>query len=152
MPTQTMVVARVQPRGDLPAMVREMTGNWETIPPGGQVWYRVNNENNPYLDIWMDTYGRPGVTFAVYSTEQMNAWIPATPPKGRSAENRSDPSHDWCWKGAQAMRIWHVLVTNTTTTLMQYRIDYKQSTEQRNCRSYWEYLPTGAYVYWTACR
>ena len=150
--TASTVITKTQPKGDSPYTARTMTGEWETIAPGEQIWYRINNENNFYLDVWMDTYGRPGVSFAVYSPEQTNNLSAATAPKGRSAAIKTDTTHDWWWKGAQATGIWHVLVTNTTTTPMQYRIDYRQSTEQRNCRSYWEYLPTGAYVYWTACR
>ena len=150
--TSTAVISKTQPKGDSPYTAREMTGNWETLAPQASVWYRVNNENNFYLDVWMDTYGRPGVTFAVYSPEQMNNLSAATVPKGRSAAIKTDTTHDWWWKGAQAIGIWHVLVTNTTATPMQYRINYKPSTEERQCRSYWEYLPSGLYVYWTACR
>lgn len=151
-PVTGTLTAKTQPKGDSPYTARTMTGEWETIAPGQQIWYRINNENNFYLDIWMDTYGRPGVNFAVYSPDQVNNLSAATVPKGRSAAIKNDPTHDWWWKGAQAMGIWHVLVTNTTTMPIQYRIGYKQATEERICRSYWEYLPTGQYVYWTACR
>jgi hypothetical protein len=115
------------------------------------VWYRINNENNFYLDIWMDTYGRPGVVFNVYSPEQTNHLSISTAPKGRSGPAK-ESGHDWAWRGAQATGIWHALVLNTTSTPMQYRIHYKQTTEDRVCKSYWEWLPTGQYVYWTACR
>lgn len=145
-----IVSAKATPKGDSPFTARVMTGEWETIPAGGQVWYRIDNQNNFYLDIWMDTYGRPGVVFSVYAPQQTNALSASTPPKGRSAPSKE--GHDWGWKGAQANGIWHVLVQNTTNTPMPYRIDYKQSTEDRVCRSYWEWLPTGQYVYWTACR
>jgi hypothetical protein len=149
----TAPITKTQPKGDSPFTARTMTGEWETIGPGEQIWYRINNENNFYLDVWMDTYGKQGVSFAVYSPEQLNNLSVATAPKGRSAAIRTDTTHDWWWKGAQAVGIWHVLVTNTTSTPMQYRISNKQATEDRtNCRSYWEYLPSGAYVYWTACR
>jgi hypothetical protein len=151
-PVTATVVAKATPKGDSPFTARAMTGEWDTIPPGGQVWYRINNENNFYLDIWMDTYGRPGVVFNVYSPEQINGLSANTSPKGRNSTTKSDPTHDWWWKGAQANGIWHVLVLNTTSTPMQYRIHYKQTTEDRVCRSYWEWLPTGQYVYWTACR
>ena len=151
-PLTGTVTAKVQPKGDSPYTARTMTGEWETIAPGGQVWYRIDNENNFYLDVWMDTYGQSGVTFAVYSPPQLNNLSAATTPKGRSAAIKTDPSHDWWWKGAQAIGIWHVLVTNTTSRPMQYRIGYKQSTEERICQSNWEYLPTGQYVYWTSCR
>ena len=150
--TASAVITKTQPKGDSPYTARTMSGEWETIGPGQQIWYRINNENNFYLDVWMDTYGRPGVSFAVYSPEQLNNLSAATAPKGRSAAIKTDTTHDWWWKGAQAMGIWHVLVTNTTATPIQYRIGNKQSTEERICRSYWEYLPSGLYVYWTACR
>jgi hypothetical protein len=150
--TASTVITKTQPKGDSPYAARTMTGEWETIGPGQQIWYRVNNENNFYLDVWMDTYGRPGVSFAVYSPAQMNNLTAATAPKGRSAAIKTDTTHDWWWKGAQAMGIWHVLVTNTSTTPMQYRIDYKQSTEERNCWSYWEAIGSNPHVYWTACR
>ncbi len=150
--TASTVVTKTQPKGDSPYTARIMTGEWETIQPGAQIWYRIDNGNNFYLDVWMDTYGRPGVTFVVFSPEQAHNLSATTTPKGRSAAIKSDPTHDWWWKGAQAVGIWHVLVTNTTSTPMQYRIGNKQSTEERNCRSYWETLPTGLYVYWTACR
>jgi hypothetical protein len=143
-------VTKATPRGDSPLSARVMTGEWETIPPGGQVWYRIDNQNNFFLDIWMDTYGKPGVVFNVYSPEQTNNLSASTIPKGRSAPSKE--GHDWGWKGAQAMGVWHVLVMNTTNSPMQYRIDHRQSTMERECRSYWEWLPTGQYVYWTACR
>lgn len=141
---------KATPRGDSPYSARTMTGEWETIPPGGQVWYRIDNGNNFFLDIWMDTYGKPGVVFSVYSPEQANDLSVSTPPKGRSAPSKE--GHDWGWKGSQARGVWHVLVINTTNTPMQYRIDYKQSSIERDCRGYWEWLPTGEYVYWIACR
>ena len=148
----TASITKTQPKGDSPNAARTMSGEWEIIDAKASIWYRIDNGNNFYLDVWMDTYGRPGVTFAVYSPEQLNNLSATTAPKGRSAAIKTDTTHDWWWKGAQAVGIWHVLVTNTTLTPMQYRISNKQSTEQRNCRSYWEYLPTGQYVYWTACR
>lgn len=151
-PLTSTVTAKTQPKGDSPYTARTMTGDWETIDPKASIWYRIDNENNFFLDVWMDTYGQPGVTFAVYSPDQINNLSATTVPKGRSAAIKSDPSHDWWWNGAQAVGIWHVLVTSSASTPMKYRIGYKQSTEQRNCHSYWEYLPSGLYVYWTACR
>jgi len=148
----TVPITKTQPKGDSPYTARTMTGEWETIDAKASVWYRIDNKSNFYLDVWMDTYGRPGVMFSVFSPEQQNNLSAATAPKGRSAAIKTDPTHDWWWKGAQAVCIWHVLVTNTTAMPMQYRVGNKQSTEERNCRSYWEYLPSGAYVYWTACR
>ena len=141
-----------QPKGDSPFTAREMTGEWQTLAGNSQLWYRINNENNFYLNVWMDTYARPGIGFAVFSPEQAQNLNAVTPPKGRGAQQVSDRTHDLWWNGAQAPGIWHVLVTNTTPDPLQYRIGYKPATEERNCRSYWEYLPTGAYVYWTACR
>jgi hypothetical protein len=148
----TTTITRTQLKGDTPHTARTMTGEWETIDPRANIWYQIDNKNNFYLDIWMDTYGKPGVTFSVYSPEQSNNLSAATSPKGRNSTVKSDPTHDWWWRGAQATGIWHVMVTNITATPMQYRIGNKQSTEDRNCRSYWEFLPTGQYVLWTACR
>ncbi|MEW5719388.1 MAG: hypothetical protein AB1817_12215, partial [Chloroflexota bacterium] len=98
--TASAVVTKTQPKGDSPYTARTMTGEWETIQPGERIWYRIDNGNNFYLDVWMDTYGRPGVTFAVYSPEQLNNLSAATAPKGRSATVRTDTTHDWWWKGA----------------------------------------------------
>ncbi len=149
-PTTTLTpVAKATPKGDSPFSARVMTGEWETIPAGGQVWYRIDNQNNFFLDIWMDTYGKPGVVFSVYSPEQTNNLSASTVPKGRSAPSKE--GHDWGWKGAQATGIWHVLVMNTTNAPMAYRIDYRQTSQDRVCRSYWEWINRDL-VYWTACR
>jgi hypothetical protein len=151
-PTPNATPKTTQAKGDAPFSAREMSGEWETIGANQSIWYKVNNQNNFYLDVWLDAYGRTGIGFLAFSPEQANDLSATTSPKGRGAPSKADPSHDLMWRGAQASGTWYFLVTNTTNDAIKYKIGNKQASEDRNCRSYWEYLSTGQYVFWTACR
>jgi hypothetical protein len=140
-----------QPKGDSPGAAMEMSDTWRTLEPGAMHWYRVDNGNNFYLNVWLDAYGKSGITFAMYSPDQRNVLSVDTPPKGRGAPIKNDPSHDLFWAGSQAAGVWYALVRNYNSVPVQYRINYRQATEDRICRSYWEWIGS-SYVYWTACR
>ncbi len=144
-------LARVS-RGTSPFDAMEVQDTWRNLDAGASEWYKIDNGNNFYLSVWLDAKGISGVTLSAFAPEQANGLSASTPPKGRGAPVKYDPSHDQFWLGAQARGVWHILVTNTNTFPVQYKIGDKQSTEERNCISYWETLPTGQYVYWTACR
>ncbi len=143
--------ARVQPKGDSPFSAMTMTDQWQTIEAGARQWYKIDNGNNFYLDVWLDAYGRGNLTLAMYAPEQTNHLSPDLPPKGRGGPVKNEPTHDLYWSGAYATGTWYALVTNYNTVPVQYRIGTKQSSTDRNCVSYWEFLPTGQYVLWTDC-
>lgn len=151
-PVPTKVAAvPVQPKGDSPQAAKTITDDWQTIEAGGVQWYKIDNGNNFYLDVWLDANRQSGISFALYAPEQINGLNVDTPPKGRGAPVKADPSHDQWWKGSYATGVWHILVRNYNQTTVQYKIGTKQSSADRRCVSYWEYLPTGGYVLWTDC-
>jgi len=122
-----------------------------TLDAGGVHWFRIDNGPNFYLDVWLDTSGRTGLTLSLYAPEQANALSVDLTPKGRGAPAKNDPTHDLLWKGSYATGVWYALVRNYNNYPVQYKIGSSQSTTTRNCVSYWEYLPTGQYVLWTDC-
>lgn len=150
-PAPTKVAAVVQPKGDSPQAAMTITDNWQTLGPGGVHWYKIDNGNNFFLDVWLDAHGQSGITFALFAPEQINGLNVNTQPKGRGAPVKADPSHDLWWKGSYATGVWHVLVRNYNSTPVQYKIGSKQATTDRKCVSYWEWLPTGQHVLWTDC-
>lgn len=141
------------PQGTSPFDAMDITNAWQTLAGGARRWYKIDNGDNFSLDVWLDANGRSGVTFAAYAPEQLNqlATNLDIPPKGRGAPLKQDPSHDLMWSGAQARGVWSFLVTNSNPFQVDYRLGSRQSTEERNCNSYWEWIGT-SYVYWTACR
>ncbi len=154
-PTPTRVVA--QGTGPQNAITPDEV--WRTIEANASVWYRIGEGvNSQRLDVWLDSRSKDAVSFAVYSPDQMNAWTPAIPAKGRGSPNRADPSHDLSWSGhAPAGGTWYVVVSNNTSVAASYRVGYnKVSTAGRKCTSYWETvcLPWDGKcypTYWTAC-
>jgi hypothetical protein len=141
---------RVQPKGDSPQSARGITQDWETVGPNGVVWYRIDNGNNYFLEFWLDANGTRNITFSIFSPEQTNDLSVATKPKGVGAFDKYS-GHDLFWKGYRATGTWHVLVRNFNDFPVQYKVGIRESTTERNCWGYWEWLPTGEYVYWIDC-
>lgn len=147
---RAVAVAPPLPKGDSPATARPITDESHTIEAGGIIWHKIDNKSNFFLDIWLDASGRGGITFAVFAPEQTNGLSVDTQPKGRGATAKNDP-RDLIWKGANAMGVWHVLVRNHNPFPVQYKLGTMQSTTERNCVGFWEWLPTGQYVWWVDC-
>ncbi len=139
------------PKGDAPESSRIADGNWYNIGPGEKIWHVMDNGNNFYLNVWLDANGSEGIAFGMYAPSQRNGLSVNTQPKGRGAPVRTDKTHDQFWAGSQATGVWYTLVTNYSNAPMQYRIGFQQATEDRNCKSYWEWIGADL-VYWTACR
>ncbi len=147
-------VAVVLPKGTSPADAIPVADAWQQIAPGAKVWYKIDIGNfNHVLDIWLDANRVGGVEFAVYSNYQADQGLSETmTPTGRGSNNRFY-SNDLRWTGrAPRGGIWYVLVTNNTGSSQAYKVGTNiTKMDQKSCHSYWEYLPSGEYVYWTAC-
>jgi hypothetical protein len=151
-PTKVSVAAAApQPKGDSPFTAMPVTGATYTLEPGRVHWYKIDNGNNFFLNVWLEAGGRGGITLALYAPEQANGLSVDTQPKGRGAPVKNEPTVDLLWKGSYATGVWHALVRNYDPFPVQYKLGTQQSTTERNCISYWEWLPTGAYVLWTDC-
>ena len=152
----TIVVAKPTPtvaptpKGDAPSSSMIISDTLLTLDAGGVHWFRIDNGSNFFLDVWLDTSGKSGITLALYAPEQTNALSVDLQPKGRGAPVKNEPTHDLLWKGAFAMGVWHVLVRNYNNFPVQYKIGSSQSTTIRVCRSYWEPI-NGVMTYWTNC-
>ena len=136
--------------GDSPAHALELSPDFQMINPGGQVWYKIGADGS-HMDVWMTTYGQPGLGFAVYAPNQ-DLSAPETQPKGVGTYPNNDPN-TLRWSGGSFTQkgTWFALVTNTSSRPLSYKLESNQSKVEKNCHSYWEWLPTGLYVYWTAC-
>jgi hypothetical protein len=141
---------RVQPKGDSPQSARAISQDWETIAPHGVVWYRIDNGNNYFLEFWLDANGTRNITFSIFAPEQANDLSVATKPKGVGSFDKYS-GHDLFWKGYRATGSWYALVRNYNDFPVQYKVGIRESTTERNCWGYWEWLPTGDYVYWIDC-
>jgi hypothetical protein len=148
-PATATPVANVR-RGASPTEALEITGEWQTIEANANVWYKVDNGQNFYLDVWVDANGKSGLGLSVYSPEQTNNLSLTTPPKGRGTINGA-PGHDLYWSGSQARGTWYALVTNSNASPVQYKIGSSRADADRNCVSYWEWIGKDL-VWWTACR
>ncbi len=140
----------VRPKGDSPQSARPISQDWETVGPNGVVWYRIDNGNNYFLEFWLDANGTRNITFSIFSPEQANDLSVATKPKGVGAFDKYS-GHDLFWKGYRATGSWYALVRNFNDFPVQYKVGIRESTTERNCWGYWEWLPTGEYVYWIDC-
>jgi hypothetical protein len=123
------------------------------INPNSAVWFKIGSGINPQrLEVWVDTNGKTGIGLAVYAPEQYNAIWNGVPPKGRGSPNKL-LKHDLYWNGQDpAGGTWYLVVTNTTSNLLDYKVGYNRvETPRKSCESYWESL-SGAPAYWTACR
>lgn len=153
-PTAVPTPAALARRGAGPSDALDITDTWQTMDPGGRVWYRIGEGMNPqHLEVWLDAYGRPGMAFSVYSPEQMYgvSW-PNTPPKGKGTYNKTMPTHDLTWTGqSPAGGTWYIMVSNLGTVPLQYKLGFnRDETGKKKCISYWEWIGTDR-VYWTAC-
>lgn len=132
-------------RGTSPYDAMEPNDTWQTIAANANIWYRIGEEglNRVHLDVWLDAYGKGGIGFAVYSPEQAGDLSPATAAKGRGTVNRSDKTHDLSWSGqAPAGGAWYVLVTNSNSAPLPYKVGYNRVvTGPRDCSGpYWEWI------------
>lgn len=147
-----VALAVLTQKGSSPSDAMDPADTWTTIAAGTGVWYKIGGGKNPmHLEVWLDAYGKDGIGFSVYSPEQYTELSQATPAKGRGTVNKADLRHDLWWIGnAPAGGTWYVLVTNTNSVPIAYKLGYNGAANaQRDCTGpYWEYLPNGAYVLW----
>ncbi len=132
-------------RGTSPYDAMEPNDAWQTIAANANLWFRIGEEtlDRVHLDVWLDAYGKSGINFAVYSPEQFSDLSPATPPKGRGTANRNDKTHDLNWSGqAPAGGAWYVLVSNSNSTPLSYKVGYNRVvTGPKDCSGpYWEWI------------
>ena len=144
------VSTTLQRTGDSPQNPMEIPETPVVINPGQRLWFQIGS-NGSHMDVWMDTYGQPGLGFAVYAPNQdLNA--PETRPKGYGTYPNSDPN-TLRWSGGSFLQrgIWIALVTNTSAKPLSFQLYANQSKVDKNCFSYGEFYPSGAYVTWTEC-
>jgi hypothetical protein len=144
-------VEKIARGGDSPANALEIPEDFQMINPGGRIWYKIGADGS-HMDIWMTTYGHPGLGFNVYAPNQTDIQSPDTQPKGVGTYPNNDPN-TLRWSGGSWRQIgtWYALVYNNSSTAASFKLGSNQSKVNKNCHSYWEWLPTGLYVYWTAC-
>ncbi len=137
--------------GDSPANAVEVSSNMQTINPGGRLWYKIGNDGL-HIDVWVETYGQPGLSFAVYAPNQ-DIQSPDAKPKGLGTSSNAEPSI-LRWSGGSFLQRgnWYALVTNSNSVPVSYRIGAAQSSADKVCNSpYWEYI-NGVGVFWTVCK
>ncbi len=137
--------------GDSPANALEVNSNIQTIDPGGRLWYKIGNDGM-HIDVWVETYGQAGLSFAVYAPNQ-DLQSPDVKPKGLGTFSNSEPSI-LRWSGGSFLQrgIWYAFVTNRSSAPVSYRIGAAQSPADKVCASpYWEYI-NGVGVFWVVCK
>ncbi len=137
----------------------ELKDEWLTINANSRLWFKLG-EKTSYpigMQIWLDAYGRPGIAFAVFSPEKsnnLNTLNEDTQPTGRGSLTKA-VGHDLNWDGGSANSgTWYVLVTNTNSTPVQYKLNSSLNVkDHKNCRAYWEHIgsPDSPLVWWTWC-
>jgi hypothetical protein len=140
----------IQRTGDSPQNALEISDNTFNLNPGGRLWFQIGADGS-HMDVWMTTYGQPGVGFAVYAPNQdLNA--PETRPKGVGSYTNSDPN-TLRWSGGSFTQkgVWIALVTNDGTKPVSFKLSSNQTAVNKNCFSYGEFYPNGSYVTWTEC-
>ena len=139
--------------GKSPEDAIEANDTWLPIPAKAILWYRMPYASNPLkLDVWLDAYGKPGLTLAVYSPDkENNLWNEK--PIGRGAYNKAEPSHDLWWTGESVVvGTWYAQVTNNNNFAVDHKIGYRRKGFARSCVQYWETFYVGAEpVFWTLC-
>lgn len=142
------------PQGDSPAAAIEMDDNWRMIAPNTSLWLKTAPLPGPHmLELWLDANKQPGISFAIYGSDQITYYWPEMRPVGRAAFNRAMAEHDLYWKGQSALPgAWYALVTNSSNVPISFKISYSNEAKNKKvCTSYWEWIGKD-YVYWTACR
>ncbi len=138
--------------GKSPEDAIEANDTWLPIPAKTTLWYRMPYSSDPLrLDVWLDAYGRTGLTLAIYSPDkEKDLWNEK--PIGRGAYNKSEPLHDLWWTGESiVVGTWYSQVTNNNSFSVDHKVGYKRRGFSRSCVQYWEVLPTGLPAFWTLC-
>ena len=142
------------PSGDSPTTARDITGAWQSIPPGGSVWYKTPySDGYRNIELWVDSPAQNALGLALFSPDQqVGAWTDWK-PVGRGTFNARQPEHVLAWIAGYARSgVWFALIQNYTNAPVSYRLAGNlSSADVKKCHSYWEYLPSGAHVYWTDC-
>ena len=132
-PKPVVVPTPIQPKGDAPSSAKTITDTWQTLNPGAVHWYRIDNDKNFYLNVYIDDNGASGITLSLFSPDQANDLSVDLQPKGRGAPVKNEP-HDLLWKGSFATGVWYALVRNYNPNPLQYKIGIAQSTTYPPCR------------------
>jgi hypothetical protein len=138
--------------GDSPADALELSSQFQMINPGGRIWYKIGADGS-HMDVWLTTFGHPGVGFNIYAPNQTDLQSPDTQPKGVGTYPSNDPN-TLRWSGGSWRQIgtWYALVYNNGSVAASVKLESNQSQIDKNCHSYYEDLPNGdKNVYWTAC-
>ncbi len=153
--TPTPVAPKVVniPNGDSPTTARDIAGTWQSIPPGGSVWYKTPySDGYRVLDLWLDTTAQNALGLSLFSPDQTDGLSPNTKPIGRGSFNKGEPSHALTWKAGYAKAgVWYALVQNFSNSPVSYSLGGNlSSTDTKLCHGYWETL-RGQLIYWVDC-
>jgi uncharacterized protein YraI len=107
-------------------VVRVLEGNWQTLSPGQQHWYRFDYAgSNLPIRISLDVNPSAGATFQLWTGAQfaqLAANAGAT-PVGAASQDSSDPNH-FTWEGTLAdVGPHYIVVQPTGTASTQYLLN-----------------------------
>ncbi|MBI3537032.1 MAG: hypothetical protein HY070_05690 [Chloroflexi bacterium] len=138
--------------GKSPEDALEANDFWTPITAKSILWYQMPYSNNPLrLDVWLDAWGKSGVTLAIFSPDkEKELWT--AKPTGNGAFNKAEASHDLFWSGETIVKgTWYAKITNNNNDTVDHKVGYKRKGILRDCVQYWESIIPGTFTFWTLC-
>lgn len=140
--------------GSSPADALEANGAWQTLDSRASAWYVVGTAvgTGVRMEVWLDASDISGLDMSIYAPNQLDNLNGSAAGHGTTDKFAPGRLH-WSGGGSSAVAgNWYARISNSGSSSVQYKVTSdQQQIAPKNCESYWEYLPSGAYVYWTAC-
>ncbi|MBI3913796.1 MAG: hypothetical protein HY327_06375 [Chloroflexi bacterium] len=120
------------PVGSNPSVAFDLVATatkWQDIEANTATWYMIEYHEGTQLDIGLDGYSVGGVTFEVYTPQQLNMDKTEVASKaiGLGTFNKSEPEHDMTWTGEFLdSQTLYVMVKNVKVWTLPYRLSFRE--------------------------
>lgn len=107
-------------------------GQTQSLPAGASGWYAVRYTGGMQDEIDLSTNGVGGVSFSVYTPDEISAWASSgtLSPIGAGANDPSEPNYDLTWLGHPVTvdgTMYYVQVTNNNSFTTQFTLNASAS-------------------------
>jgi hypothetical protein len=121
-------------------------GSPHILAAGASVWYKVG-KGGEHIDVFLDSPLLSGMVLQIYAPGNLSD------PVGQGTLQKGTGRLAWAGGHWNSDGDWMARVTNNNPLPANYTLTSSvRDISNKSCYGYWEYLPTGQYVYWSECR
>jgi len=137
--------------GGAPGDALPIESKWLTIGANQAKWYRIDNGQNFYMDVWLDSKGKQPLTMKAFSPAKSNDLGVNSPMTGQAHPAKDTIEHDYLYRATHAEGVWHLVVINYNAFPVEYRVSLVINADDRQCRTFLRMSSDGNPYLYTDC-